>query len=154
MAIQCPHCSAQLRNRRSLNKHLKNIHKNFPDLPTFRCFHCSEKVRSLPTLRKHSHTSHQQPILKVCYTCRVGFQTKLNYAGHVKNEHGMPILDMKEDEFDLTRPTVSSISGCVNYYEFQPGENDLDIMEFIFRKPEEVSRISKNTHKNSPKNFK
>ena len=148
MAIQCPHCSAQLCNRRSLNKHLKNIHKIFPDVPTFRCFHCSEKVRSLPTLRKHSHISHQQPILKVCYTCRVGFQTKLNYAEHVKNEHGMPILDMEEDEIDLTRPTVSSISGGVNYYEFQPGENDLDIMEYMFRKRDEVSRIiQKHTQK-------
>ena len=64
----------------------------------------------------------------------------------------MPKLDMKEDEFDLTRPTVSSISGCVNYYEFQPGENDLDIMEFMFRKPEEVSRIiQKHTQKFSQK---
>ena len=153
MAIQCPHCSAQLCNRRSLNKHLKNIHKIFPDVPTFRCFHCTEKVRSLPTLRKHSHISHQQPILKVCYTCRVGFQTKLNFADHVKNEHGMPILDMEEDEIDLTRPTVSSISSGVNNYEFQPGENDLDIMEYMFRKRDEVSRTIQNTHKNSPKSF-
>ena len=148
MAKQCPHCSAQLCNRRSLNKHLKNIHKTFPDVPTFRCFRFSEKVRSLPTLRKRSHTSHQQPILKVCYTCRVGFQTKLNYVAHVKNEHGMPILDMEEDEIDLTRPTVSSISGGVNYYEFQPWEKDLDIMEFMFRKREEVlGIIQKHTQK-------
>ena len=37
----------------------------------------------------------------------------------------MPILDMEEDQIDLTRPTVISISGCVNVYEFQPGEKDL-----------------------------
>ena len=67
---------------------------------------------------------------------------------HVKNEHGMPILDIEEDEIDLTRPTVSSISGGVNYNEFQPLEKDLDIMEFMFRKREEVSRIiQKQTHK-------
>ena len=43
---------------------------------------------------------------------------------------------------------MSSISGGVNYYEFQPGEKDLDIMEFMFRKREEVSRIiQKHTHK-------
>ena len=112
----------------------------------FCCFHCSEKVRSLPTLRKHSHFSHQQPILKVCYTCRVGFQTKLNYVEHVKNEHGMPIMDMEEDEIDLTRPALSSISDGVNYNEFQPGEKALDIMENMFRMLDEVSGIiQKNT---------
>ena len=148
MAIKCPHCSTQLCDRRSLNKHLKNIHNIFPDIPTFSCFHCSEKVRSLPTLRKHSHISHQQPILKVCYTCRVGFQTKLDYVEHVNNEHGMPILDMEEDDVDSSRPTVSSISGGLNYYEFQPGEKDLDIMEYMFRKRDEVARIiQKHTHK-------
>ena len=112
------------------------------------CFHCSDKVRSLPTLRKHSHISHQQPILKLCYNCRVGFQIKLNYVEHVKNEHGVPILDMEEDEIDLTKPAVSSISGGVNYYEFQPGEKDLDIMEHMFRMSDEFSRIIQtHTHK-------
>ena len=91
----------------------------------------------------------------MCYTCRVGIQTKLNYAEHVKNKPGMPILDMEEDEIDLTRPIVSSISGVVNYYEFQPGEKDLDILKYMFRKRDEVSRImQKHTHTNSPKNFK
>ena len=154
MAILCPHFSAQLCNRRSPNKQLKNIRKIFPDVSMFRCFHCSEKVRSLPTMRKHSRILQQQPILKVCYTCRVGFLTKLNYAEHVKNEHGMPILDMEEYEIDLTRSTVSSISGGVNYYEFQPGEKDLDIMEYMFRKRDEMSRIiQKHTHI-LPQNFK
>ena len=128
--------------------HLKNIHNLFPDVSTFCCFHCSEKVRSLPTLRNFSHISHQQPILKVSYTCRVGFQTKLDYAEHVKNKHGMPILDIEEDETDLTRPTVSSTSGGVNYYEFQWGEKYLDIMDYMFRKRDEVSRIiQKHIHK-------
>ena len=157
MATKCPHCSTQLCDRRSLNKPLKNIHNIFPDVPMISCFHCSEKVRSLPTLRKHSHISHQQPILKVCYTCRVGFQTKLDYVGHVDNEHGMPILDMEEDDVDSSRPTVSSISGGVNYYEFPPGEKDLDIMEYMFRKRDEVTRIIQkhtHTHTNFPKNFK
>ena len=110
MAVQCLHCSTQISDRRSLNKHLENIHSIFPDVPTFSCFHCS-----LPTLRKHSHISHQQPILKVCYTFRVGFQTKLDYVEHVDNGHGMPILDMEEDEIDSSRPTVRSISGGVNF---------------------------------------
>ena len=102
----------------------------------------------MPTLRKHSHISHQQPILKVCYTCRIGFQTKLNYAEHVKNEHDMPILDLEQDEIDLTRSTVSSISGGVNYYDSQPEEKDLDIVEFMFRKRKKVSRfIQKRAHK-------
>ena len=48
---------------------------------------------------------------------------------------------MEEDEIDLTRPTVSSISCGVNYYEFQPGENDLDILEYMFRRRDEVPRI-------------
>ena len=76
------------------------MHNIFPDIPKFCCFHCSEKDRSLPALRKLSHIPHPQPILKVCYTCRVGFQTQLDYAEHVNNEHGMPILDMEEDEID------------------------------------------------------
>ena len=60
----------------------------------------------------------------------------------------MPILDMEEDDVDSSRPTVSSISGGVNYYEFQPGEKDLDIMEYMFRKRDEVTRIiQKHTHK-------
>ena len=63
----------------------------------------------------------------------------------------MPILVMEEDEIDLTRLTVSSISGGVNYYELQPGEKDLDIMEFMFRKREEGSRIiQKHTHTQIP----
>ena len=64
----------------------------------------------------------------------------------------MPILDMEEDQIDLTRPTVISISGCVNFYEFQPGEKDLEIMDYIFRKRDEVSRvIQKHIHKFPPK---
>ena len=39
----------------------------------------------------------------------------------------MPILDMGEDEIDSSRPTVSSIRVGVNYYQFQPGEKDLDL---------------------------
>ena len=54
---------------------------------------------------------------------------------------------MEEDEVDSSRPTVSSISGGVNYYEFQMEEKDLDIMEYMFRKREGVSRtIQKHTH--------
>ena len=88
-----------------------------------------------------------------CYTCHVGFQTKLDYAEHVNNEHGLQILDM-EDGTDLSRPTVSSISGVVNNYEFQQGEKDLDIMEYMFRKRDEISRIiQKHTHTNFPKTF-
>ena len=77
----------------------------------------------------------------MCYTCRVRFQTKLDYTEGNKNEHGIPILGKEEDEVDKTRPTVSSFSVGVNYYEFQAGENDLDIMEYMFRNRDEVSRI-------------
>ena len=148
MPVQCSNCSAQLSNRRSLNKHMKKIDKIFPDIPTFSCFQCSENVRSLPTLRKHSHISHQQPILKVCYTCRVGFQSNLEYAEHINNEHGLPILDLETHEVDTSRPTVSSISDGVNYYEFEPAQGDLDIMEYLFRNQEEISKtVQKHTQK-------
>ena len=90
----------------------------------------------------------QRRILKVCYTCRLGSQTRLNYAEYVKNKHGLPKLDLEEDQIDLTRPTVSSISGGVKYYEFQPGEKNLDIMDNMFRKRDEVSRtIEHHTYK-------
>ena len=103
-------------------------------------------------VRKHSHISHQKPFLEVCYKFRVGFQTKLDCAEHVTNKHGMPILDMEEDEIDLTLPTVSSFSGCVIYYEFQPGEKSLDRMENMFRKRDKESRIiQKHTKKFSLK---
>ena len=65
----------------------------------------------------------------------------------------MSILNMEEDMIDSSMSSLSSISGGVNYYEFQPEDKYLDIMEYMFRKRDEVSRtIQKHTHtKISPK---
>ena len=153
MAIQCPYCSTQLHDQRSLNKHLKNIHNIFPDILTFCCFHCSEIVRSLPTPRIHSYISHQQPFLKVCYICLVSFQTKLEYAEQVNNEHSMPTLYMEEDEIDSSRPTVRSISGGLNYYKFQQGEKIFDIWNTCSESVMKYSELSTNTQKHFPNCF-
>ena len=59
----------------------------------------------------------------------------------------MSIFDMEEDKTDSSMSSLSSISGGVNYYEFQPGDKYLDIMEYLFRKRDEVSRtIQKHKH--------
>ena len=63
------------------------------------------------------------------------------------NEHGLPILDLEIHEVDTSRPTVSSISDGVNYYEFEPAQRDLDIMEYLFRNREEISKtVQTKTH--------
>ena len=103
-----PQSSTRLCDRRSLNKHLKNFHNIFPDVPTFCCFHCSENVRSLPTLHQFSHISQLQPALKLCNTCRV--QTQHDYRKHFNNELDMPKWDMEENEIDLTRPRTNVIT--------------------------------------------
>ena len=38
-------------------------------------------------------------------------------------------------------PVVSSIKGGINYYELHPTSNDLDIMEYLFRKRNEIEEI-------------
>ena len=94
MPLQCTNCPAQLSDRRALNKHLLRKHDIQPNVPTFSCFGCSAQVKSLPSLRKHSQVSHHQPILKVCYACRMGFQSKFDFARHINNEHGLPVYEM------------------------------------------------------------
>ena len=104
---------------------MKNIHKIFPDIPTFSCFQCFENVRSL-----------------------------LEYAEHINNEHGLPILDLETHEVDTSRPRVSSISNGVNYYEFELAQGDLDIMEYLFRNRGEISKtVQKNTSTGFHKRF-
>ena len=141
MVVQCTECSSQLSDRRALNKHLQRKHNIYPKVPTFGCFQCSQEEKSLPSLRKHSLLTHQQPILKICYTSRIGFQSKLEYANHVSNQHGLPIYDMDLNEIHNSTPTLSSINGGVNYYEFEPQSNDIDIMEYLYKKRDEISDI-------------
>ena len=57
-------------------------------------------------------------------------------------------MDLETHEVDTYRPTVSSISDGVNYYEFEPALGDLDIMEYLFRNREKISKtVQKHTHK-------
>ena len=92
-------------------------------------------------MRNHSLLTHQQPILKICDTCRIGFQLKLEYVNHVSNHHRLPIYDMDLNEIHNSTPTLSSINGGVNYYKFEPKSNDIDIMEYLFKKRDEVTDI-------------
>ena len=141
MPLQCTNCPAQLSDRRALNKHLLRKHDIHPNVPTFSCFSCSEQVKSLPSLRKHSQVSHHQPILNVCYACRMGFQSKFDFARHINNEHGLPFYEMDPVESSPATPVISSIKGGINYYELHPTSNDLDIMEYLFRKRNEIEEI-------------
>ena len=141
MPLQCTNCPAQLSDRRALNKLLLRKHDIHPNVPTFSCFSCSEQVKSLPSLRKHSQVSHHQPILKVCYACRMRFQSKFDFARHINNEHGHPVYEMDSVKSSPATPVVSSIKGGINYYELHPASNDLDIMEYLFRKRNEIEEI-------------
>ena len=129
IVVQCTECSSQFSDRQALDKYLQRKHNIYPKVPNLGCFQCSQERKRLPSLRKHSLLTHQQPIFKVCYTCRIGFQSKLEYANHVGNYHGLPIYDMDLNEIHISTPTLSSINGGVNYYEFEPKSNDIDIME-------------------------
>ena len=129
MPLICSECSTQLSDRRSLNKHLQKRHNNYKNVPTFSCSKCSEEKKSLPSLRKHSLLSHHQPILKVCYSCRMGFQSKIDCANHVNNEHGLPDPELDPRETNPSTPILNSIKGGIRYHELVPQVNDLDIME-------------------------
>ena len=48
---------------------------------------------------------------------------------------------MDLNEIHNSTPTLSSINGGVNYYEFEPQSNDIDIMEYLFKKRDEISDI-------------
>ena len=141
MGLQCTECSIQLSDRRSLKKHTKRKHNIFPDMLTFSCSQCSANENSLLLLRKHSITNHQKPVVKICYSCRIGFQSKTDYANHVNNEHGLPIYDMAPEDINPVKPTVTSINGSINYYEITPESTSLDIMEYLFAKRKEISDI-------------
>ena len=112
MVVQCTESSWQLSDRRALNKHFQRKHNIYPKVLTFGCFQCSQEVKSLPCLRRHSLLTYQQPMLNICYTCR----------------NGLHIYDMDLDEIHNSTPTRSPINGGVNYYEFKPQSNDIDIM--------------------------
>ena len=109
MGLQCTECSIQFSDRRSLKKHMKRKQNIFPDVLTISCSQCSANENSLLLLRKHSITNHQKPVVKICYSCRIGFQSKTDYANHVNNEHGLPIYDMAPEDINPVKPTVSSI---------------------------------------------
>ena len=141
MGLQCTECSIQLSDRRSLKKHMKRKHNIFPDVLTFSCSQCSANENSLLLLRKHSITNHQKPVVKICYSCRIGFQSKTDYANHVNNEHGLPIYDMAPEDINPVKPTATSINGSINYYEITPESTSLDIMEYLFAKRKEISDI-------------
>ena len=141
LPLQCTNCPAQLSDRRALNKHLQRKHDIHPNVPTFSCFSCSEQEKSLPSLRKHSQVSHHQTILKVCYACRMGFQSKFDFARHINNEHGLPVYELDPVESSPATPVVSSIKGGINYYELHPTSNDLVIIEYLFRKRNEIEEI-------------
>ena len=122
-------------------KHMKRKHNIFPDVLTFSCSQCSANKNNLLLLRKHSMTNHQKPVVKICYSCRIGFQSKTDYANHVNNEHGLPIYDMNPEDKNSVKPTVTSINGSINYYEINPESTSLDIMEYLFAKRKEISDI-------------
>ena len=151
MPLQCTNCPAQLSDRRALNRHLQGKHGIYPNVPTFSCFNSSEQAKSLPSLRKHSKVSHHQPILKVCYACRMGFQSKYDFARHINDVHGVPVYEMDPVKSSPATPVVSSIKGGINYYEFHPTSNDLDIMEYLFRKRNEIEGIIRKHTNQYPK---
>ena len=139
----CSECSAQLSDRRSLNKHLQKRHNIYPNVPTFSCSNCSEEKKCLPSLRKHSLVSHHQPISKVCYLFRMGFQSKDDYANHVNNERGLRVPELDLRETNPSTPILSSIKGGINYYELVPQVNDLEILKCLFKKRSEIEDFIK-----------
>ena len=70
----------------------------------------------------------------------MGFQSKFDFARHINNEHGLPVYEMDPVESSPAKPVVSSIKGGINY-ELHPTSNDLDIMEYLFRKRNEIEEI-------------
>ena len=71
----------------------------------------------------------------------MGFQSKVDYANHVNNEHGLPVPELDPQETNPSTPILSSIKGGINYYELVPQVNDLDIMEYLFRKRSEIEDV-------------
>ena len=141
MALICSECSAQFSDWRSLNKHMQKRHNLYPNVPTFSFSNCSEEKKRLQSLRKHSLVSNHQPILKVCYSCRIGFQSKVDYANHVNNEHGLPVPELDLRETNPSTPILSSMKRGINYYELVPQVNDLGIIEYLFKKRSEIEDV-------------
>ena len=141
MGLQCTESSMQLSDRRSLKKHMKRKQNIFPDVLTFSCSQCLANENSLLLLRKHYITNHQKRVLKICYSCRIGFQSKIDYANHVNNEHGLTIYDMAPDDMNPVKPTVTSNNGSINYYKTTPESTSLDNMEYVFARRKETSDI-------------
>ena len=71
----------------------------------------------------------------------MGFQSKFDFACHINNEHGLPVFEMDPVESSPATPVVSSIKGGINYYELHLTTNDLDIMEYLFRKRNKIEAI-------------
>ena len=101
-------------------KHMKGKHNIFPDVLTFSCSQCSANENNLLLLRKHSITNHQKPRVKICYSCRIGFQSKTDYANNVNKDYGLLIYDMAPEDINSVKPTVTSINGSISYYMITP----------------------------------
>ena len=81
----------------------------------------------------------------------MGFQSKVDYANHVNNEHGLPVPELDPSETNPSTPILSSIKGGINYYELVPEVNDLEIMENWFRKRSEKMSLQKPTDEDAEK---
>ena len=71
----------------------------------------------------------------------MGFQSKADYANRAKTEHGLPVPELDPRETNPSTPILSSIKGGINYNELEPQVNDLEIMEYLFRKRIEIEDV-------------
>ena len=115
MFFPCPDCGIAFDTKRTLFKHIREVHKREPSLRAFTCGHCNSFITTSKNLLRHLQKVHIFKKTFRCIACPKIFGHELKLYNHRAAEHSTLSSSTFVNEIDWASvPQVLEVVSAVN----------------------------------------
>ena len=114
MLFPCPDCGITFHTKRTLFKHIREVHKREPSLCAFTCGHCNSSFTTSKNLLRHLRNVHKFKKLIRCNACPKIFWHESTFCNHRAAEHSTFSSSTIVNEIEWASvPRVSEVVSAV-----------------------------------------
>ena len=115
MFFPCPDCGIAFDTKRTLFKHIREVHKREPSLCAFTCGHCNTIFTSSKNLLRHLRNVHKFKKTIRCNACPKIFGHESTLCNHRAAEHSTLSTSTSVNEIEWASvPQVSKVVSALN----------------------------------------
>ena len=140
---KCRVCKKTLSDKRSLRRHMKDVHKHYAQTNVFLCDECAFANEKVVELETHMRQQHNSTHPRYCLYCNKFFTDNLKYMEHMNKNHGLPVWDADaENNQNLgILHSEQAFGGVLKTYDIPVGEHEIDLLSFMRSKRDEIENV-------------